>query len=120
MTRERALEAALRAINARIAGEFDQPDLMAFGPLSPSSENDCADIARAALALPPDPPSVNADMLAALQSIHAKAEEIFERLAACQGKGRPSTGIRDVCLHKAQGIVSNARAAIARATGKKD
>ena len=40
---------ALLAIVARVTGEFDQPDLAAFGPLGTIPE-DCAAIAAAALA----------------------------------------------------------------------
>ena len=43
------LRAALRAIVARASGDFDQPDLVAYGPLA-MSEWDMMMIARAALA----------------------------------------------------------------------
>lgn len=41
---------ALRVIEARIQGEFDNPGLLAFGPLSPDTEADCLRIARVAIA----------------------------------------------------------------------
>ena len=44
------LLSALNAIVARIQGEWDQPDLIAYGPLHTSSEHDCERIARAAIA----------------------------------------------------------------------
>ena len=49
--RERAeLLAALQAIEARVSGVFDSPKLLAFGPLSTSTADDCLNIARAAIA----------------------------------------------------------------------
>ncbi len=44
------LLAALEAIAARVDGVFDDPALMAFGPLSIDTEADCLAIARAAIA----------------------------------------------------------------------
>ena len=44
------LAGALGAIRARIAGVYDDPDLLAFGPLGIDTEADCAIIARDALA----------------------------------------------------------------------
>ena len=44
-----ALVAALRAIEARIHGAYDDPLLLAYGPLGTLS-GDCSHIARAALA----------------------------------------------------------------------
>ncbi len=44
------LLAALEAIEARISGTYDNPALMAFGPLSIDTEADCSAIARAAIA----------------------------------------------------------------------
>ena len=41
--------AALRAIVARITGEWDHPDLMAVGPLTADSNQDILRIARGAL-----------------------------------------------------------------------
>jgi hypothetical protein len=40
---------ALKAIVARIMGEWDYPALVKFGPLSVSTETDCATIAAEAL-----------------------------------------------------------------------
>lgn len=48
-------QAALRAIVARIQGEFDQPDLVAFGPLSPDRMADVLAIAEAAPPAPATP-----------------------------------------------------------------
>lgn len=48
-TANHKLAAALRAIRARVDGEFDHPDLMAFGPLR-DTDTDCAEIAKRALA----------------------------------------------------------------------
>lgn len=45
-----AMLAALEAIIARIDGEYDNPALVAFGPLSIDTETDCKDIAVAAIA----------------------------------------------------------------------
>lgn len=45
---------ALEAIKARINGEYDNPSLVAFGPLSLSASLDCIDIAQAALNTPQD------------------------------------------------------------------
>lgn len=45
-----AVEKAMRAVQARINGEWDQPDLVAFGPLLPDTTSDCLRIADAALA----------------------------------------------------------------------
>lgn len=42
------LVGALRAIRARITGEFDDPDLLAYGPLS-HTNGDCMEIASRAL-----------------------------------------------------------------------
>lgn len=44
------LRAALRAIVARINGDFDQPDLCALGGALGSTTEDCARIASEALA----------------------------------------------------------------------
>lgn len=44
------LLAALEAIAARVDGVFDDPALMAFGPLSIDTGADCSAIARAAIA----------------------------------------------------------------------
>ena len=44
-----ALKAALVAIRARIKGEFDAPELMAFGPLSTRIDDDIRAIVDAAL-----------------------------------------------------------------------
>lgn len=41
---------ALRAIAARVQGEYDAPELVAFGPLSPDTLRDVALIAEGALA----------------------------------------------------------------------
>ena len=41
---------ALQAIQARINGNFDNPKLFAFGPLSTSAADDCLEIAHAAIA----------------------------------------------------------------------
>jgi hypothetical protein len=43
------LTASLRAIDARVQGVWDDPDLMAHGPLGPSAADDCEAIAAAAL-----------------------------------------------------------------------
>ena len=43
------LVAALEAVEARINGVFDHPALLEYGPLS-NCNNDCRNIARAALA----------------------------------------------------------------------
>lgn len=40
---------ALGAIAARINGEWDDPALVAFGPLSIDAQSDCLRIARAAI-----------------------------------------------------------------------
>ena len=42
--------AALEAIEARISGIWDNPALVAFGPLSTNTDADCLAIARAAIA----------------------------------------------------------------------
>jgi hypothetical protein len=39
---------ALNAIKARRNGEFDNPDLVRWGPLNPDREQDCSEIAAAA------------------------------------------------------------------------
>jgi hypothetical protein len=44
------LIAALQAIQARIAGEWDNPALVAYGPLSPNSINDIKIMCANALA----------------------------------------------------------------------
>lgn len=44
------LLAACRAIDARISGVWDDPDLMAYGALHTNAETDCAAIARKAVA----------------------------------------------------------------------
>lgn len=41
---------ALEAIEARISGTWDNPALVAFGPLSTNTDADCLSIARAAIA----------------------------------------------------------------------
>src|SRR5690349_9189461 len=64
-TREKALEAALRAIRARVVGEYDQPELVAFGPLSTDSAHDCSAIASLALALPSTPDTPTTEPVAA-------------------------------------------------------
>lgn len=52
---EMTAEQALRAIEARIQGKFDDPDLKAFGPLWTDSEQDILDLIEAAKApAPPD------------------------------------------------------------------
>lgn len=49
-------EQALRAIEARIQGKFDDPDIKAFGPLSTDSEQDILEMIEAAKA--PAPPAL--------------------------------------------------------------
>jgi hypothetical protein len=44
------LLAALEAVASRISGEWDNPALVAFGPLSVDTEADCSAIARSAIA----------------------------------------------------------------------
>lgn len=41
------LQAALRAVRARIQGQYDTPELQAFGPLSTSADADCLAIIAA-------------------------------------------------------------------------
>ena len=43
-------ETALQAIIARVDGRFDDPALLAFGPLSTDAAQDCKAIAASALA----------------------------------------------------------------------
>ena len=58
------LVAALRAISQRVAGEFDAPELAAFGALLPDTAADCQRIALAALpTAAPSPATVAAGLV---------------------------------------------------------
>lgn len=46
---EKTMLSALRAIIARVDGVFDDPDLMAVGPLLPDSDEDVVYIAKKAI-----------------------------------------------------------------------